>query len=166
MSTDKSSVGARLLHALQLGGYTQADAARAAEVSRTYVNDIVKDRSPPSDHFLQLLLEKLNITPEWVRFGRGSPLSTVKDEQVFVADPRPFTEAEARAAAAGMVQVLNHFLAQHGLGPQGSRKDLHDLLDQAVPDGAPAHRWGQVRGYLQALIDSDEAAIRLGRDPS
>lgn len=168
-----ATTGGRLALALQLLGRSQAEAAEALDVSRTYINNVVKDRSPPSDRLLNRLLDVLGVTPEWIRYGRGEPLVGVRRPDptavptVTNAQPEAaMDEAAARRTIATLQLAAEQVRVLAGLDGYGTADGaaIHRMLDRAVPHDAPPERRAQVRGYLQALIDSDEAAARLGRD--
>lgn len=169
------NVAQRVLEALKAARVSQAMLARDMDISRSYLNDMVKGRRPVSRQLIDELRTKYGVSVDWVLSGEGrmfvaplvSPLlptdSTVVAEGAATyraADQHVLYPATAELVTAARnaqrdLDVMIRLLRR--LRGSGVNDHLHELLERALPPHAPSARRAQVEGYLQALVDGASA---------
>lgn len=158
-STEVHRAGLRLAAALSSLKISQTDAAKAAGVSRSYINDVVHGRVPPSDNLLLALHTSLGIAPEWVRWGRGDAMTSTT-EVAEVDEARLFVEErqDVQYGAADRMKRLRALITEvdsilgHACLAAHHNADLHALLDDAVPANATVAERFRVRGFLESMV--------------
>lgn len=126
----------QLLAELQM---TQADLARATGVSPSLISDVARGTRKPSSSLQEALLDKFGISATWLVLGKG-PMRIV--ERTEAQDPMSRIESALRELTSATSEL------------SGLPRDVVVLLVKVHRVDGSGQKIGQVRGYLQALVDN------------
>lgn len=121
---------------------SQAEFARAVNVSRSYVNAVVMGRRPVSQEMVTYLSDKHGIDATWL-VGDGAVEAAAQPARELAA-----AAADLLTLAARIDSITSEVLAAQ----QSTQvhQDLHDLMDEVLSCG-PSDRVTLVRRLLEAM---------------
>jgi hypothetical protein len=128
----------RLAIALASKGLNMERVSLAACLSQTYAHDVIKRRRERSLH-LEILCERLGISWEWLRFGKGE----METPEKRIPQPQAPVQSQAPAPPANIIHRIRLVAAMEAsyqlIGAKDSQASTLAALVLSVAQGRKAH---------------------------
>ena len=133
----KDSIGKRIQQVREHFKLSRKEFIQVIKVNLSTISRIEADKQKPSDVFLDALMARFLVNPDWVKTGEGDMLISLES---YLQNVIEFLGKEKMAA--GIVNLLK----SQEFGDVKALAGLNKMLDSGIPD--------EVAKYLRYVIDT------------